>query len=92
MNSHNHNQTMNTTRTRYQNRPPAAKSRYSHYYAMRIRKVAGQEWRVFVCNGYAEAMRKAEHIEGCLEVVEVYSLTREDYLVAVANLKKGAVK
>jgi hypothetical protein len=83
---------MNTTKTKQPPRPPAARATYSHYYALRIRKASGLEWRVFVCNGYAEAMRKAEHVEGCLEVVEVHPLTREEYLVAVERLKKGAVK
>lgn len=83
---------MNSTRTKHQLRPPAARSRYSHYYAMRLRKTTGLEWRVFVCNGYAEAMRKAAHVEGCLEVVAAHELSREEYLVAVDRLKKGVVK
>jgi hypothetical protein len=83
---------MNITKTKQPPRPPAGRATYSHYYALRIRKVSGLEWRVFVCNGYAEAMRKAGHVEGCLEVVEAHDLTREEYLVAVDRLKKGVAK
>ena len=83
---------MNTTRTRHQRREPAANARYNKYYAIRIRKISGLEWCAFVSKGYDEAIRKAENRQGCLEVVEVHPLTREEYLVAVENLKKGAVK
>ncbi len=81
---------MNTNTT--PGRPPAAGSRYSKYYALRIRRLAGPEWRVFVAKGYDEAVTKAEHINGCLEVLKCHEITREQYLNAIENLKKGAVK
>ena len=80
---------MNTTRTRHPSAAPAAGSRYSKYYALRIRRLAGPEWRVFVAKGYDEAMRKAENVQGCLEVTEIHEVTREEYLNAIDNINKG---
>jgi len=73
-------------------RKPAAETRWARYYAIRIRKNDGLHWKVYVSKGYEDALRKAEHADGCIEVTEVHQLTREEYLKAIDNLKKGAVK
>jgi hypothetical protein len=56
---------------------------------MRIRRLAGREWRAFVAKGYDEAMRKAENVQGCLEVTEIHEVSREEYLNAIDNINKG---
>jgi hypothetical protein len=83
---------MNTTRTRHQKGTPHSGSRYNRYWAIRIRRINGPEWRAYVAKGFDEAVRKAEHVNGCQEVLKVHELTRDEYLKAVANLEKGAVK
>jgi hypothetical protein len=84
---------MNTTRTKHQRtRGPAAESRYTQYWAVRIRKRNSREWCVFVARGVEDAIKKAEHREGCLEVLEAHDIKRHEYLIALDRLKRGVVK
>ncbi len=60
-----------------------------YHYAIRIRFNRHTEWRFYASRGYETALRRAENLDGALEILEMREITKGQYETALANIGRG---
>jgi hypothetical protein len=78
---------MQTTTEPTKTKPRRVSTRY--HYAIRIRFSRHAEWRFYASRGYETALRRAENLDGALEILEMREITREQYETALVNIGRG---
>ncbi len=68
---------------------PPRKRDPKYHYAIRIRFNRHAEWRFYASRGYETALRRAENLDGALEILEMREITKEQYDTALVNIGRG---